>query len=414
MTLEIGIPYIWIDCLCIVQDDFEEWTLEAPKMGRIYNASVVTISATSSASGNDGLFNLKSSSMLPQPSDLGVAVKSTLSCGTESTLYLGSHDWINTSLSTWHTLLGDAPLLQRAWVAQERMCSRRIIHYTSTSMFWECKHCVASEDNALLTSDSFWVSEARTLFTDLHRSTFEFSNDEVLGIWYARLVETIYSRCKLTFGRDKLVAIAGLAKLIHDKTDMPYYAGHWGYDSPWFIESLCWSRESPGSKTREYRAPSWSWASLDAAIGFYGAFRDPSTKYLSTVLKVSVTPQPPATNYFGLLSGGEMTIEGPLLACKLKYIPWTRREDSGMDLTREDAEWHILDDDTPPSDSVIFHALALRSVDDNVRLVNFLLLSPAGLTFDGAMKRIGFGLIHTGHDWAQELLQAPVTAIVVV
>jgi hypothetical protein len=53
----LNIAYIWVDCLCIVQDDADEWALEAPKMESIYNGSIVITAATSAANAHDGLFN---------------------------------------------------------------------------------------------------------------------------------------------------------------------------------------------------------------------------------------------------------------------------------------------------------------------------------------------------------------------
>ena len=40
---KLGIKYLWIDSLCIVQDDPEEWAIESARMANIFEKSVVTI-----------------------------------------------------------------------------------------------------------------------------------------------------------------------------------------------------------------------------------------------------------------------------------------------------------------------------------------------------------------------------------
>ncbi|KAK0620158.1 heterokaryon incompatibility protein-domain-containing protein, partial [Immersiella caudata] len=57
-TRRLGIPYIWIDSLCILQDKDEvsDWEYEAPRMSRVYNSATVTLSAASSSDMSGGLF----------------------------------------------------------------------------------------------------------------------------------------------------------------------------------------------------------------------------------------------------------------------------------------------------------------------------------------------------------------------
>ncbi|EFQ32426.1 heterokaryon incompatibility protein [Colletotrichum graminicola] len=98
----LGLSYIWIDSLCIVQDDKEDWKNEAQRMAIIYDNATCTIAA------NDGL-----------DSDSGLAVHGS---GLKSTNILDS----------------------RAWVCQERMVSPRSLIFTGGSVLWECRECDAS------------------------------------------------------------------------------------------------------------------------------------------------------------------------------------------------------------------------------------------------------------------------------
>lgn len=56
MTSELGMKYIWIDCLCILQDCEEDWAYEAARMGDIYRYAVCNIAASGFKDGKTGLF----------------------------------------------------------------------------------------------------------------------------------------------------------------------------------------------------------------------------------------------------------------------------------------------------------------------------------------------------------------------
>lgn len=83
---------------------------------------------------------------------------------------------------------------------------------------------------------------------------------------------TLYSSGTLTYGSDRLPAIAGLAKYVYSLvpgSTIKYLAGHWGLD---LVSSLLWYKVGPGlssSRLEQYRAPSWSWTAVSGAISFY-------------------------------------------------------------------------------------------------------------------------------------------------
>lgn len=127
LTRCLNVPYLWIDSLCIVQDDPEDWLREAREMGSIYAKSLLTITATSSPDSYVGLYGAdtrptyikvpcgpdhpKSGHMYPShPPD----------CGREDEI-------------------ASTPLNQRGWVLQERLLSRRLPHFTSSRVYWECE-----------------------------------------------------------------------------------------------------------------------------------------------------------------------------------------------------------------------------------------------------------------------------------
>jgi Heterokaryon incompatibility protein (HET) len=53
---KLGTRYIWIDSLCIIQDQEQDWIHEASTMGRVYSNSLCNIEAAHAADGDGRLF----------------------------------------------------------------------------------------------------------------------------------------------------------------------------------------------------------------------------------------------------------------------------------------------------------------------------------------------------------------------
>ncbi|QPC80315.1 hypothetical protein HYE68_011067 [Fusarium pseudograminearum] len=276
LTRDLGFKRIWIDSLCIVQDDKYDWAREAVKMAAIYQNAIVTIAADSSQGAKAGLHNNKSTSIFTM--DGSIKISNKLSTGEESSIYLFPDqktrlDHSVTSLRDMGDLLSHCSLRDRGWTLQERILSPRIIHYTSDQLYWECYHGIQeSEDNLL------WMGRNLTIPKIAHRvksakdvETKKQELNKVLYYWYVHLVRGDYSHRSLTYGEDKLVAIGGVAKALDDIKSMGYMVGHWGDDDDELVKSLCWKRGGPGQKAAKYRAPSWSWASQDSIVD-YGSY----------------------------------------------------------------------------------------------------------------------------------------------
>ncbi|KAG4430374.1 hypothetical protein IFR05_014144 [Cadophora sp. M221] len=140
--------------------------------------------------------------------------------------------------------LDSMPLLQRGWVVQERIISPRNLHFAKSQVFWECESLRACQ---------MVPYRYKLTPTDLARRDFLDIQDPGnikahLRIWH-EIVEN-YSRCALTKATDKLIAIAGLARLFREQTGYEYSAGAFG----------------PKPRPSSYRAPSWSWAAVDGFI----------------------------------------------------------------------------------------------------------------------------------------------------
>lgn len=264
--------------------------------------------------------------------------------------------------SHWDNLINKAPVNVRGWVLQERLLAPRVLHFCKGSIAWECGGFTRAEGHPtglprfrlqhdkILPEVSLKGLDPFRHGKDLRKVRLGDSNEPDPHIperhrygfeLWARVVE-MYSRMNLTMAKDKLIALSGIAQLmstnIIGSNEVParYVAGLW-YN---YLESqLLWRVEptftrhnrtfhQPGRRPQEFRAPSFSWASVDAqksACGqpgngiTYGEvtdqdllielakghkFKDVDTKYHTD-------------NVFGLVNGGHIMLYGKLRRIRL-------------------------------------------------------------------------------------------------
>jgi hypothetical protein len=260
ITRKLGIKYLWIDSLCILQDVKDDWSREAAKMGDIYRFSYLTIYALSAPNCHQGL-------LIQRPSI--------------STPISPCSDDIKSDERERGEIFKDAPLTQRAWAVQERLLSPRLLFYSKEEMFWECLACTAREGSYRITPykssfynyDKYECPKVRIpLVVPLgDNPSFPVS---LPSDWNIIMAE--YTRCRLTRRSDKLPALSGLASLFQRNTEYTYIAGIWEED---FANGLLWfcpieqpqdqqeyQIQSSKCAADPYRGPSWSWLSTDLAV----------------------------------------------------------------------------------------------------------------------------------------------------
>jgi len=275
ITRRLGFQYIWIDSLCIIQDSPLDWAREAMQMASIYTNAAMTISASVSDSADSGLFyshTVDYSPKLTLRSIGGTAV---------AEFFLTTR-----SVPSFEADVEKGTLSNRGWCLQERLLSRRILHFGTNQLHWECLSGVWSAssaknladdpsrtlNNRFLGASSLPLAipkETPTLFAELR----QVYAHQPHGTWYHMLRD--YTSRSLTNSSDKLPALAGLAAAFAEKTKDVYLNGLWMHGLP---EGLLWS--SPGlgfndldsksnlSAPNGHRAPTWSWASLDGEIEY--------------------------------------------------------------------------------------------------------------------------------------------------
>jgi Heterokaryon incompatibility protein (HET) len=260
ITRYFNIRYIWIDSLCIVQDDTEDWEEEASKMADIFQGSYLTIAAASSSDSYGGcIFDVRSS----DKSEPNVSLFPNFTVGSISK---GSLAIMARTLADPRSIQS-GPLYQRGWVLQETVLSPRTVLFDQDQMYWQCRTRITSEDG-IINDDSVHGDVQRIFGWTPH----EFDSlERKLTFWW-RCVES-YSSRHLTYAKDKTAAIAGLVRYYQDRTGDAPLLGLWK-ETMWY--DLHWKPEGSGrrprlpSPWRLPKFPSWSW--LSSKIRLYNDY----------------------------------------------------------------------------------------------------------------------------------------------
>ena len=256
LALGLGLSFIWIDSLCIIQDSVEDWEREASSMGKVYTNSFCTFAASSSPDSSGGCRRyLSAPTTVPHSRYVDITKKDV-----EVRIFQ------ERSLD-WHEEFDNGPLRQRGWTLQERDLSSRIVHFGESLVLWECKTMKASSELPWFQMDK--TDPPRLLLLNRPEEADREDNGVKLRDYWFQTVEDFTNR-KLTKERDRLPALDGLAQRGKDLGRGDYLAGLWRADMP---SALLWRTGTEHnfidcSRPTDYRAPSWSWASIQGPVTY--------------------------------------------------------------------------------------------------------------------------------------------------
>ncbi|KIM95313.1 hypothetical protein OIDMADRAFT_171506 [Oidiodendron maius Zn] len=281
ITHSIGLRYLWIDCLCIIQDSVDDWTAESAVMGRIYEGACCTILASAAATAHEGCFWQRNPLSYAPCRVAGSANDGLFACDARA---------LNRSF--------DKPLYRRAWTFQERLLSARVIEFHRFGVEWRCRLGSASELLRGCVSPPGQVNDA----TD----AFNFHSD-----WFHIVRQ--YSGCELTRPGDKLVALSGIAQRIKmANPDLQYGAGLWTNPAAHlntFELDLLWWVSSPRPQPGVYLAPTWSWASQTGPVRSKAIFKTGYTSMIK-IREIFLGTSPLDNTHTGAVRGGKLVLTG--------------------------------------------------------------------------------------------------------
>jgi hypothetical protein len=335
ITKRLGLRFLWIDSLCIIQDDDEDWAREAANMSLIYTNTYLNISATSAQNGHQGCYRSRDPTKVA-----GLPVKRIRPDSDRKSWIHSDSDgmsWFKLVYSgIWRENVDQAPLSQRGWVLQERLLSPRVLHFSADQVLWECRENYACETF----SDSIPLMLRGVGFlTDVYLRDFvprkpaasygQYGEYMETELW-SKIVET-YSKADLTFRKDKLIALSGITREIQHLLKSTYAAGLWRCHLPY---SLLWTAKSGAYRSTDYLAPSWSWVSVEGPISFPDGMREVFNLLklkgeCATVLDIGIDLVTP-TDPFGQVKSGWIRLRGKVGVASWK---WTKSEDNWTEET---------------------------------------------------------------------------------
>ncbi|KAI0481908.1 heterokaryon incompatibility protein-domain-containing protein [Xylaria cf. heliscus] len=246
ITRLLGIKYIWIDTLCIVQDDAEDWKREAGKMKSVYGSSYLNIAAIQAKDSYGGLF---------MSSNLGTEYP-TYNVPEEPEILIRPQPHLtHRHFGSNYYSMSDSPLMPRGWVLQERILSPRVVYYDADEIKWECEAAIDCQCGGMVVIANFKL--------DYHASLKR--NGNPLPYQWMRISEK-YSSLKFTYDSDRLVALSGLAEQgVQSGKGGKYLAGLWERS---LEHQLCWEIVNIHRRPEKYLAPSWSWLSVFGTVRY--------------------------------------------------------------------------------------------------------------------------------------------------
>ncbi|KAF3004449.1 hypothetical protein E8E14_002464 [Neopestalotiopsis sp. 37M] len=265
VTRQLGVRYIWIDALCIVQGPGGDFDQEGQLMHRVYRNSFCNLTASDSRDGSGGLFrSRKMETLIPT------------SIETSDASLFGRSSWLILPSDLWDDHLLGQPLYERGWVFQERILSPRMLHFTEDQVFWDCASMSACEIlpdglpsylDVTAASERHW--RARLQITEEGRVPTGPADDSLERFWKSAVRS--YTACKLKVNTDRMTAIWSVAKLVRDEMRRDYEVQDYGAGlwSSRLYAQLAWRVMNPAEAKRPdelKKYPSWSWASLIGEI----------------------------------------------------------------------------------------------------------------------------------------------------
>lgn len=268
VTRKLGIRYLWIDSLCIIQDSDSnaDWERESQTMTTVYRDCTLTVSAMSSKKSEDGFLTYR-----PDDGEAinweSARIKSLLDRDEDMQVRVGRFD-PRQEESLWdleENPKKKGPLARRGWTLQENVLSPRHLYYGANMIHWTCPSARLSANGmrGMHKLDKQYPAASAVIFGDILRQQNQapaHDVEEVLMDYYV-FVDN-YSSRNLTKGSDKFPAFSGIVQRLQPVLG-DYLAGLWRRD---IVRGLWWVKEAGGGPVSKYRAPSWSWASVDGPV----------------------------------------------------------------------------------------------------------------------------------------------------
>ncbi|KAI0706937.1 HET-domain-containing protein [Cerioporus squamosus] len=228
-THALGVRYLWVDALCIVQDSEVDKIREIAQMGSIFRNAYFTIIAASAPNADEGFLQDRAS---PSPPDITLPFR----CpdGKVGTMSLSP---------IWRQYDGSSePVCQRAWCLEERLLSPRALIYASHTLQYHCQMTTVNVGNAVCGPITGQRLPSLLLRSNSDDPSSALSPNDMKALRYS-WIEAVgeYTQRALGDPADKLVAFAAVAEVFQRAWKSDYLAGLWRHT---LVQDLLWYKTS--------------------------------------------------------------------------------------------------------------------------------------------------------------------------
>jgi hypothetical protein len=270
ITRKVGVRFLWVDALCIIQptpEDNTDWVYESTQMGLYYEGALFTIAAAAASDSAQGCFFERRGLRFPQQPcmlplrgchcrfyDMGsnkefngsesiqtALVENSIKCSLATLGMLPGPletdelpDRIDPCLPSARRTLDESPLLSRGWVLQEILMSQRVVFWTRDTLYWNCNEKFISEHGCDLDRYGKIIS-SKGARIQLMRNQNRLDAKSAFQRWC--VIVQSFSSMHLTYPRDVFPAVSAMARRIQETSQDKYLAGHWRQS---LVESLNW------------------------------------------------------------------------------------------------------------------------------------------------------------------------------
>jgi heterokaryon incompatibility protein (HET) len=422
ITRRLGIKFLWIDSLCILQDNEDDWQNESEQMAAYYQNAYITICAAWANDDDQGCFSIAS------PEHMAKKIETVHTDNAQHSIYVRkplphfNGHLMNTMGGRAKKLkLGEPmihfPPLSRGWVYQERLLSPRVLYFGPAELLWECHELTSCE----CMPDDIHHENLESAYFKAGSGTFQWARRRGPRKVWRKMVEE-YTKLRLTFEKDKLPAISGAAKQLQSVRNERYLAGLWeksllldllwitleldldgGFGSVSLMEQYNLGHYG---RPQKWRAPTWSWASV------LGPIKWPYNAQVYNVHPkvLQVDCEPLGKDSTGGVSSGYIVISGLLFPAE--HLPLELRGELGETLISRASDKEIkvhadipfgdvMNRDSQPEPKELFQCLILASSSSEHELC---LILKCINTEQQIYERVGIGRVFFGPDdrWGED------------
>lgn len=251
----LGLRYLWVDSLCIVQNSARSWKLNAFNMNLIYGHAALTICAADGQDSTEGLraMHRKKRNAGQHTAEIAPGIQLMLTKPPESAI----------RRSTWAS---------RAWTFQERLLSPRALIFVDGRVYFQCRSTGMSEDFVADKEGAGWSLDLVDAPLQILRQV------DTKPLWvYMKAVE-LYTRRLLSHKEDILAAFSGTCRMLEARMSGPFV---FGLPTSHFDLALLWQSERPATRRlipekekvklaeSERDFPSWAWCGWEDSPMLY-------------------------------------------------------------------------------------------------------------------------------------------------